>query len=216
MYSEEERALLRIPHLKVLPEHSRTSVGERDHALLIALSLKNTEPADVEVEIGEVEGDKFRAADAGIEQDHQHGAVAQPDLRLRVAAVEQPDDLFAREGLDDLLWQADIAESAERVLVENPTLHQPVEEATHLAEIAVAGGVRVADVAAEIGIEMGGLYLVYVLRKALLASDPEEPSERLAVGARRPWGHTFDFAAEQVELDERLQSAFAGLPRAIH
>ena len=81
-------------------------------------------------------------------------------------------------------------------------MDEPVEEAAHLAEVAVARLECVAVEAAQVGVEMVRLEPAWVGREALILGDAQEATERLAVGADRVRRLALDLAAQEIEVDQ--------------
>ena len=102
--------------------------------------MANQQAAAGEVAVGQVERAQLGAADAGVEEEEHHGGIAPTDGGGGIARRQQARELGGGEGLYDLGREADVAQAAEGRVLEEAGGHAPVEEAAHLAEVAMAGG----------------------------------------------------------------------------
>ena len=103
-----------------------------------------------------------------------------------IAGGEERDHLFARERLDDLLRHPHISKRREWRAVQIVGKDEPVEEAAHFAEIAVACSRGVVRIASQVDVEVGGLDPTDILRETFLAADSEEALKGLPVGVYGP------------------------------
>ena len=83
--------------------------------------------------------DRLGAADAGVQQREEDRAITAAHHRGGVAAGEQAGDLRGAQRRHDRAGQPHVAQAPERVVGGVAGRAQPVPEAAHLAEVAVAG-----------------------------------------------------------------------------
>ena len=170
--------------------------------MLVALAVANQQAAAGEVAVGQVERAQLGAADAGVEEEQHHGGIAPPDGGGGIARRHQARELGGAEGLYDLGRETDVAQAAERRVVEEAGGHAPVEEAAHLAEVAMAGGGPAGLKALAVADHGRGLDGRGRIGHPLRGDAALEPGQRLAVGALGAWREALDPAAGEIEGDQ--------------
>ena len=170
--------------------------------MLVALAVANQQAAAGEVAVGQVERAQFGAADAGVEEEQHHGGIAPPDGGGGIARRHQARELGGAEGRYELGREADVAQAAERRVVEEAGGHAPVEEAAHLAEVAMAGGGPAGLKGLAVADHGRGLDGRGLIGHSLRGDAALEPGQRLAVGALGAWREALDPAAGEIEGDQ--------------
>ena len=179
----EEGTVAERSNNKIRVKRLGALIREGDDTLFAALGVKDADAPLVEIEIGNVDADQLRATDACIEQDHEHRLVSQTDLRPHIAGGEEREHLFSRERLNDLLRHPYITKRREWCALQIVGKDEPVEETTHLAEVAVTRGRGVVCVAPQVSVEVGRLDVADILRESFVMADSEETTQRLSVRA---------------------------------
>ena len=144
--------------------------------------MADEQPALRQGAVREVQSDRFRTADAGVQQREEDRAIAAAHGRCRIAAGEQAGDLGGRQRRHDLARQADVAEAAEGVVGGIAGGAQPGAEAAHLAEVAVTGVGAAGGEAGEVGDDVIGAEGFRIQGCPILDEAALEPRERLPIG----------------------------------
>ena len=92
-------------------------MATRDDAGLAPFAVAHVEPARCEVAVGEVHGDGFGAADAGIQQREENRPVATAERGVAIAAGEERLHLGRRERGHDLLGYPHVAQTVEGIVL---------------------------------------------------------------------------------------------------
>ena len=178
--------------------------------MLVALAVANQQAAAGEVAVGQVEGAQLGAADAGVEEEEHHGGIAPPGGGGGIARRHQARELGGGEGLYDRGGEADVAQAAEGRVLEEARGHAPVEEAAHLAEVAMAGGGPAGLKGLAVADHGRGLDGRGLIGHALRGDAALEPGQGLAVGTLGAWREALDPAAGEIEGDQLREGGGGG------
>ena len=99
---DEERTRRRPPVGEIGSERVCAAPGEGHHAILAALAVADEQPALRQRAVREVQSDRFRTADARVQQREEDRAITAAHGRCRIAAGDQAGDLGGRQGRHDL------------------------------------------------------------------------------------------------------------------